>query len=313
VRVLLIHNPGAGKHAKEDVDRLLTLIRDCGHQVRYKSAKDDDWAKALDEPADLVAVAGGDGTVARVVKKMVGRGIPVAPLAAGTANNISTSLGIVGRPLEELVQGWKDARRVKLDVGVAEGPWGKRYFVEGVGAGLFAQTVPLVASDPQLKQLKTPADKVQFALQKIKERIEHLQPVSLKATLDGKDVSGEYLMFGALNIPYVGPNLFLAPDSKQGDGQFDLVMVTEAERARMIENLSHWQEKKPRLAVLPTHHGKELHIDWTGFRVHIDDEFWPEEDEKPRSASGAIDLRMQGAVVEVLAPADPKAQNSKHR
>jgi diacylglycerol kinase family enzyme len=312
VRVLLIHNPGAGQHAKKDLERLLALIRESGHELRYKSAKDDDWAKALDEPADLVAVAGGDGTVARIVKKMVGRGVPVAPLPAGTANNISTSLGIVGRPLEELVQSWKDARRVKLDVGIAEGPWGRRYFVEGVGVGLFAQTIPLVASDPQLKQLKTPADKVQFALQKIKERIEDLPPVSVKASLDGKDVSGDYLMFEALSIPYVGPNLFLAPDSKQGDGQFDLVMVTEAERARMIENLSHWQEKKQRLAVLPTHKGKELHMHWTGFRVHIDDEFWPEEDAKPQSASGAIDLRMQGAVVEVLAPPDPKAPGSKH-
>jgi diacylglycerol kinase family enzyme len=314
VRVLLIHNPGAGKHAKEDVDRLLALIRECGHEVRYKSAKDDDWAKALEEPADLVAVAGGDGTVARAIKKMVGRGVPVAPLPAGTANNIATMLGIVGRPLEDLVHGWQEARRVKLDVGVAEGPWGKRYFVEGVGAGLFAQTVPLVDSDPRLKQLKTPADKVRFALRKLKERLERLEPVSVRARLDGKDVSGDYLMFEALNIAYVGPNLFLAPDSNQGDEQFDLVMVTEAERDRLSHYIDHWQEKKPRLAVLPSHQGKRLHVDWTGFRVHVDDEFWPEEeDEKPQSSSAAIDLRMEGAAVEVLAPADPKAQNSKHR
>jgi hypothetical protein len=90
-------------------------------------------------------------------------------------------------------------------------------------------------------------------------------------------------------------------------------MVTEAERDRLSHYLKHWQEKKPRLAVLPSRQGKELHINWTGFRVHIDDEFWPEEDEKPKSASGSIDLRMHGAAVEVLAPADPKAQNSKHR
>jgi diacylglycerol kinase family enzyme len=312
VRVVLIHNPGAGKHGKEDLERLLSIIREAGHELRYQSAKDDEWAKALDEPADLVAVAGGDGTVSRVVKKMAGRGIPVAPLPAGTANNISTTLGIVGRPLEDLVCGWAQARRVKLDVGIAEGPWGKRYFVEAVGAGLFARTVPLVASDPALKEVKTPADKVHFALQKIKERLEHIRPISLKATLDGKDVSGDYLLFAALNIPYVGPNLFLAPDSKQGDGQFDLVMVSEAERPRMLENLSHWQDKKPRLAVLPTLQGKHLRIDWTGFRVHIDDEFWPEEDEEPKARSAVIDIRMH-ASVEMLAPADPKAQNSKHR
>jgi diacylglycerol kinase family enzyme len=281
--------------------------------VTYQSCKDDGWAEALDAPVDLVAVAGGDGTVARVLKKMVGRGVPLAPLPAGTANNISTTLGIVGRPLEELVRGWEGARRVKLDVGIAEGPWGRRYFAEGVGIGLFAHTVPLVDSDPKLKKMKTPADKVSFALQKIKERLEHIAPTPLKATLDGKDVSGDYLMFEALNIPYVGPYLFLAPDSQQGDGQFDLVMVTEAERARMLENLAHWQEKKPRLAVLPSHQGKHLRIQWAGVRVHIDDEFWPEEGEAPKRSSGVIEIRMQEAAVEVLAPADSKAQSSKNR
>jgi len=300
VRVTLIHNPGAGKHVADDLKQLLHLIRAARHEVAYQSCKDDDWAKALDAQADLVAVAGGDGTVARVVKKMVGRGVPVAPLPAGTANNISTTLGITGRPLEELVRGWEGARRVRLDLGIAEGPWGKRYFAEGVGIGLFAHTVPIVDSDPKLKQMKTPADKVNFALQKIKERLEHIPPTSLKGSLDGKDVSGRYLMFEALNIPYVGPNLYLAPDSKQGDGQFDLVLVTEAERARMLENLAHWQEKRPRLAVLPSHQGKHLRIEWSGFPVHIDDEFWPAEGEKPDSKSGRIDLRIQEAAVEVL-------------
>jgi diacylglycerol kinase (ATP) len=312
VRVTLIHNPGAGKHGKAELDRLLDLVRDAGHAVRYQSAKDDDWVKALDEPADLVAVAGGDGTVSRVAKRLVGRGIPLAPLPAGTANNISTTLGLVGRPLEELVRGWKGARRMKLDIGVAQGPWGRRYFVEGFGVGLFAHTVPLVDSSPELEKIKAPKDKVVFALQKLKNRLDHSPVVSLEATLDGEDVSGDYVMFEALNIPYVGPNLFLAPDSKPGDGQFDLVMVGEAERERLGQYLLHWQENKARLAVLPSRQGRELHIEWTGFRVHLDDEFWP-EDESEAEGSGVIELRIQAAAVEVLAPADLEAPETRKR
>jgi diacylglycerol kinase (ATP) len=312
VRVTLIHNPDAGKHGKSELEQLLSLLKKAGHQVSYQSAKDDDWAEALKEPADLVAVAGGDGTVSRVAKRMIGRGIPLAPLPAGTANNISTTLGLVGRPLEQLVAGWKGARHMKLDVGVALGPWGRRYFVEGVGIGLFAHTVPLVDASPQLKKIKRPQDKVVFALQKLKDRLEHTPATPIKAELDGEDVSGEYVMFEALNVPYVGPNLFLAPDSKQGDGQFDLVMVTEAERARLSLYLSHWQENKARLAVLPTKQGKHLRIEWTGFRVHIDDEFWPEEDDG-KNGSGTIEIRIENAAVEVLAPADLEAPDSRKR
>jgi diacylglycerol kinase family enzyme len=313
VRVTLIHNPGAGKHGEEELEQLLSLIRDARHEVRCQSAKDDDWPKALEAPADLVAVAGGDGTVSRVAKRLVGRGVPLAPLPAGTANNISTTLGLVGRPMEELVRGWKNARRMKLDLGVAEGPWGKRYFIEGLGIGLFAHTVPLVASSPELEEIKRPADKVVFALGKLKDRLERCPAVFLKATVDGKDVSGDYVMFEALNIPYVGPNLFLAPDSKPGDGQFDLVMVTEAERERLSRYLLHWQENKARLAVLPSLQGRKLRIEWTGFRVHLDDEFWPEEKTEAKSGSGVIEVRLENAAVEVLAAADLEAPDSRKR
>jgi diacylglycerol kinase (ATP) len=308
VRVTLIHNPGAGSHGKEDLERLLALIRDAQHEVRYQSAKDDDWAKALEEPADLVAVAGGDGTVSRVAKRMLGRGVPLAPLPAGTANNISTTLGLVGRPMEELVRGWKNARRMKLDVGVAQGPWGRRYFVEGFGVGLFADTVPAAAP-----KTAKPARRVASGLQRLKDRLEHSPAVPLRATVDGKDVSGDYVMFEALNIPYVGPNLFLAPDSKPGDGQFDLVMITEAERERLSQYLLHWQENKARLAVLPSRQGRELRIEWTGFRVHLDDEFWPEEKSGAENGAGVIEVRIEAAAVEVLAPADLEAPASRKR
>src|SRR4051812_27064758 len=149
---------------------------------------------------------------------MVGRGIPLAPLPAGTANNISRTLGLVDRHWEELVAAWPKARRVKLDVGVAQGPWGKRYFVEGVGAGLFARL--LSSDDPQrtLSRLKRPDERVAHALQMLKTHAERSPAVDLEASLDGKDVSGRYVLMEAVNILYVGPNLFLAPDSKPGDG-----------------------------------------------------------------------------------------------
>lgn len=301
MRVILIHNPGAGQHAAADLERLLAVIAEAGHEARYQSCTDDGWESALDEPADLVAIAGGDGTVTRVLKKLAGRRIPVAPLPAGTANNVATALGIVGRPVEELVRGWAQARHAKLDLGVAQGPWGRRRFVEGIGVGLFANTVPAAGSSPELKALKAPADKVKFALRRLAERLERTRAVSLKASLDGEDVSGDYVLFEAMNIPYIGPNLYLAPDSRRGDGQFDLVMVSEAERERLLHYLETWQEQRKRLAVLPTRQGRRLHIEWSGFPVHLDDEFWPAEGERPAAAS-VIEVRLDGTAVDVLVP-----------
>jgi diacylglycerol kinase family enzyme len=93
VRITLIHNPDSGNAS--DADKLVKFLRDHGHEVRYQSAKEDGWKRALKKPADLVAVAGGDGTVAKVARRMVGRGVPIGVLPSGTATNIARTLGLL--------------------------------------------------------------------------------------------------------------------------------------------------------------------------------------------------------------------------
>lgn len=303
MRVLLIRNPGAGSASR--AGDLAALVREQGHEVREQSLADDGWERALDAPLDLVAVAGGDGTVGRVAKRLVGRGVPIAPLPAGTANNISRALGLTGRPYEELVHGWAEARRVKLDVGEVVGPWGKRYVVEGVGAGLFARAVPYVDASETMASIPRTDAKVVYALQMLKERVQTCAPVRVEATLDGEDVSGEYVMFEALLMPYVGPNLFLALDSKPGDGRFEVVMVGDADRPRLEQYLGSWQEEKPRVPVLPSRHGRRLHMQWRGYPLHIDDEIWPEEGEVV--PPGVISLNLSGIAVDFLVT-DPRTR-----
>ena len=53
MKITLIHNPGAG--GGQDVDALVELIAEAGHEVRHRSTKED-WKELLKEPADLVKV-----------------------------------------------------------------------------------------------------------------------------------------------------------------------------------------------------------------------------------------------------------------
>jgi diacylglycerol kinase (ATP) len=298
VRITLIHNPGAGRQNTGDATRLERFLVEHGYDVRYQSAKEDDWKKALKQPADMVVVAGGDGTVAKVTRRMVDRGVPVGLLPSGTANNIARTLGLLERPFEELVKGWQNGRRVKLDVGVASGPWGERYFVEGVGAGVFANLLANPA--PAMKKRKNP---VESALDRLRDHAMECEPVEIYAKLDGKDVSGRYLMFEAVNLRYVGPNLHLAHDSQPGDGQFDVVLVTEAERARLVYYLEHWQDNRERIAMLPSMRGQRLEIEWTGYPLHIDDKLKPKAKATPKEIAGPVVASIGSHTVEFLVPA----------
>jgi diacylglycerol kinase (ATP) len=304
VRVTLIHNPGAGKEGENTPAALLKLLRRAGHKPRYQSVKEKGWSRVLDKRADLVVVAGGDGTVAGVTRRMVGRGVPMAILPAGTANNIARSLGLLKKPFEELARGWRDARRVRLDVGIVSGPWGQRYFVEGLGAGLFAEL--LVRSEEKEqerekeKKSKGPAKVVDGALRRLKEAAETAEPVEIAAQLDGVDISGRYLLFEAVNLPFIGPNLYIAPDTKAGDGQLEVVLVPESQRARLVRYLDHWHENRERPSLLPSRRGKHLQIEWTGFALHIDDKLRPRKKSDPDEVAGLLDVRVDGGAVEFL-------------
>ena len=304
MRVTLIHNPGAGKEGEHDRDKLMKLLRRAGHKPRYQSVKEKGWDRVLDKRARLVVVAGGDGTVAGVTRRMVGRDMPVAVLPAGTANNIARSLGLLKRSFEELVDGWSEARRVRLDVGIASGPWGLRYFVEGLGAGLFAEL--LVRSEEKgdkakkEKKSKGPAKVVDGALRRLKELAEIAEPVEIAAQLDGVDISGRYLLFEVVNLPFIGPNLYIAPDTKAGDGQLEVVLVPESQRGRLVRYLDHWQENRERLSLLPSRRGKHLQIEWTGFALHIDDKLRPRKKADPEEFAGLVDVRVDGGAVEFL-------------
>jgi diacylglycerol kinase family enzyme len=307
VRVTLIHNPGAGKQDGSSAKALLKMLRRAGHKPRYQCAKDKDWTRALDKKADLVVVAGGDGTVANVTRHMVGRGMPVAVLPSGTANNIARSLGLLNKPFEELVRGWRGARRARVDVGIASGPWGERYFVEGLGAGLFASLlVSSEANQERREQEKRNAERpkhvVDNALRRLKRAAETSESVEVVAQLDGVDISGNYLLFEAVNLPFIGPNLYVAPDTKAGDGQLEVVLVPESQRARLVRYLEHWQEKRGRASLLPSRRGKHLQIEWTGYALHIDDKLRPKKKADADEVAGLVDVRVNDTAVEFLAP-----------
>jgi diacylglycerol kinase family enzyme len=292
MKVILVHNPKAGDRAHGNGEGLVKLIERAGHEVAYTSVKEKGWEQALDDPADLVAAAGGDGTVGKVARAMIGRATPFTVLPAGTANNIGTALGVAKVHHADLVAGWGAGEQRRLDVGVATGAWGARPFIEGFGLGLFAETMARIdsADSPERKQLD--AEVSVWSI--LRERLKKQAPLTLKVVLDGRDLSGEYALLEAMNICYVGPNLHLAPKADPGDGFLDLVLLPESNRRRMDEYLAGGGNAPP--PKLTVYRGKALRIEWDQADVHLDDEPLPRE-------PGWADVTLDPRGVQFLTPA----------
>lgn len=146
----LIYNPFAGQlmGRKEHVlRRALDILRNCVNQVQAVSttgpAMASDLARGcIAEGADLILVAGGDGTINEVVNGMVHSPVPLGILPAGTANVLATELGL-GRTMHraaailgDCVPGRVSLGRIQSD-SVPEA----RHFLLMAGAGLDAHIV----------------------------------------------------------------------------------------------------------------------------------------------------------------------------
>jgi len=302
MRVTVIHNPNAGDDRQPTAGQIKALMKEAGYKVRFQSTADSHWTRALDKAAAFVVVAGGDGTVGRVARRLIGRDMPIAVLPMGTANNISKTLGIVDLAVTQLIHSWRNALRLKFDAGVAVGPWGERHFIEGIGTGLIPRSIPKLSRSKALTQLSDADVKVAYAQQVIREHLENSPPLAIEATLDGIDISGQYLLFEVLNIQYVGPNLFLAPDIVRNNGEFEVILIREKHRAKLHRYLKNWQVGKMVPPAFETHRGKRLEINWTGFKLHIDDQIWPVKGEKAPTIPKIIDVAVVEKALQFLVP-----------
>jgi diacylglycerol kinase family enzyme len=302
MRVILLHNPKAGdaKHGKE---QLMEALAEAGHHATYQSTKEGGLKKALNQPTDLVLAAGGDGTVAKVAYRLIDSGIPLGVLPLGTANNLARALGFVASP-EELIARLEGGEKQLFDVGLATGPWGERYFFEGVGGGLLADYVRAAKKEEKGtgKAENLSKDQEMARHGALLRRMLHDYPArQWKIKVDGKDISGRYILWEAMNIRSVGPALHLAPQAETRDGRFDFVCARTADRARLMEHFDARVAGKKSKSPLPTKRFRELRIVWKGSTIHLDDELW--RNKKSKKSSDEIKIAVKPAALIVLHPA----------
>lgn len=291
MRVTLMHNPDAGN---ESIIResLLEAIRHAGHEVTYQSIKVRNYEQALKQPADLIAVAGGDGTVKKVSRHLVGRGVPIAILPIGTANNLARTLNISRSPMQ-LITSWDCAQRRRIDVGLATGPWGQRYFLESAGFGLFSQVLRQLQQEGKADFGHSAAE-LRHDLQLLRDVLMRRCPVRhWSIRIDGEDASGSYFLGEVMNTRYFGPNVCLAPETVSGSGAFVIVLLSESER----EHMDHYLESRlagcDKPPALPARHARHVQLRLDSCDFHLDDWLWPRLDSASSKAEAEADAKSQ--------------------
>jgi diacylglycerol kinase family enzyme len=191
-RPYLIMNPksGGGKVEKFDLKR---KAEDLGAEVFLLSGSEPvDVAQvardAVDNGADLLGVAGGDGTQALVAGVAAEHGIPFMVISAGTRNHFALDLGLDRADPSTCLHALSDGVELRVDLGVING----QTFVNNASFGAYAEVV------------ETPAyrdDKLNTMLDTLPDLLQGHRGARLHAQADGALVEAPQALLVS-NNPY---------------------------------------------------------------------------------------------------------------
>jgi diacylglycerol kinase family enzyme len=288
MRALLVHNPQAGS-GRPSGKALLAALDAAGFSTTYCSVKSDDLDAALAQPADIVIAAGGDGTVAKIARKLKDRKTLVAILPFGTANNIARCLGIEGDP-DSLMKALRDAPVARLDIGLAVGPWGSRRFVEAVGWGAIAKSVDREDTGVS-KQARIERGRAAFA-----KTIAAYEARRFVFTADDEAFEEDLIFVEALNLGMTGPRMIIGPTAQPGDQLLDIVYLPAERRQEMLDWLADGPDDRP--APLTIRKARKATLRWTEGPLRVDDQVFD-----PPELSSNIIVALEPDGLRVCVPA----------
>ena len=311
MKATLIINPNSGGGEKVKTEELLEAFREAGYEPELLSTStEEELDTALEDISGLVVTGGGDGTFRAAALRLLQKDVFLTHLPLGTANNIGHSLGIEGNALD-IIARLKDPVRRHFDVGIVKAPWGKDFFVEACGFGLYAEGLALYDPNGGRSLLRS--------ISSIIETINKSEAHSCQITLDGEDISGTYRMFEVMNTNRFGPWIKLAPDADPGDGLLDIVRIRpddDESLFRYVANLI--AEDLKELPNVEVNRGRCVEIRWPGnFPIHVDAEIRPwlsgsSKDQSPaiRAANRASDgnlirIEVMPQALEIWQPSPP--------
>jgi diacylglycerol kinase (ATP) len=268
MRVALLHNASAGSEDHGQAE-LSEAIRKAGHELVHLVRGVGELTAALhEEPCDLVVVAGGDGTVGRTACALAGWQVPITILPLGTANNTAMTLELSSKH-EEAARSWHEARTLPYDIGLIGDGVERRRFSEAVGWGAFPSTIVKAQREATRKDVRHTLERDR---ELFRTTAHAASPRGYRIELDGRDVSGVYLLVEIMNVPLLGPQLPLSPASDPTDGVFELVLASEEHRPALEElartgSVTH--ALPPRIE-----RGKRIFVETSDAVMHCDGGLW---------------------------------------
>ncbi|MGP0074563.1 MAG: diacylglycerol/lipid kinase family protein [Bryobacteraceae bacterium] len=275
-QTVLIYNPYAGglRRRSHALHRSIELLDARGITVDSIATSGPGHAgeiarRAVDRGADLILVAGGDGTINEAVNGMVYSDVPLGILPAGTANVLANELGI-GKTMERAAAVLADSVKERVSLGLlsSESRDLRRYFLLMAGVGLDADIVYHLK--PRVKEA---LGKVAYWIGGFSKLGRRIPEFTVHAA--GRQYRASFAL--ASRVRNYGGDLEIAPTISLLDDQFELVLFEGESSASflkyMLAVVAHQQQTMRGITILRTRQATFSAPEDSKIHVQVDGEY----------------------------------------
>lgn len=230
---LFIVNPAAGsgrtRAAWPDLERELkqrhveyevTWTEERGHATEIAR-------RAASNGATTIVAVGGDGTLNEVANGVADSDVPIGLIPLGTGADFSRTLGLPRSPMAAL-DIVLDGRVRRLDVGLVN----EHRFCNVAGTGFDAKVADRVNQTGKKSSGALPY------VQALLQTLFTYKNAPFEITLDGETHEVKSLLMAVGNGRFFGGGMQICPEADVEDGRFDVCIVGDVDKFRLVMMLS---------------------------------------------------------------------------
>ncbi|GAA1074520.1 diacylglycerol/lipid kinase family protein [Nocardiopsis metallicus] len=232
--IALLVNPASGRRRAAVIAvRLKEALRAAGARVHVytgRSAADSRRLARLaaaDRPDALVAV-GGDGLVHQALQGVVGTGVPLAVVPAGSGNDVARAFGVPRGSAHKTAQAILAGRTRPSDVvrlTTADGS--QRYYMSVLACGFDARV------NERFNNFRFSVGRAGYLVGLIAE-LRSFQPIDFEIDIDDRSIAEPGMLVAVGNTSAYGGGMHVCAEAVPDDGLLDVVFVREGPIGRFL-------------------------------------------------------------------------------
>lgn len=289
-QLLILINPASrsGGDCADQLQAGVSGLREEGWavEVRDTDSPEDAATSIRDARADMIAIGGGDGTVSGCAKALVERGLPLAVLPMGTANDLARSLGI--ESLEQAFAAIRDGYTARIDLARL----GNEYFFNVANLGLGVQVTEALTPDVKRRW------GVLSYLKAVSEALTRSNQFKVRLVVDGQKFHIRSMQLAVGNGRFYGGGNVVHEQATISDGKLHLYSLKPQSLLELLSLAPFLRLGQHRVSRrVFTASGSEVAIETApaAMEVHADGE---------PVATTPVCIRVEKGVIAAVVPAD---------